>query len=94
LCCVSSVIRTPVSIKKEFKKKVSEKKIQRKEKRKNRKSRTRRKGLYCGLLTEKFSLHIRILGDLDTSNIISFEHIKSLDFQYRSLSCLATYSST
>ena len=71
-----------------------EKKIQRKEKRKNRKSRRRGKGLYCGLLTEKFSLHIQILGDLYTSNIIPFEHIKPLDFQYCSLPCLATYSST
>jgi hypothetical protein len=90
LCCVSFVIRTPVSIKKEFKK--NQKKIQRKEKRKNRK--VEEEGLYCGLLTEKFSLHIQILGDLYTSNTILFEHIKSLDFQYRSLPCLATYSST
>jgi len=85
-------IRTPVSIKKYFKnqKKRSSKKRKEKEQKKNK----RGKGLYCGLLTEKFSLRIQILGDLYTSNIISFEHIKSLDFQYRSLPCLATYSST
>jgi hypothetical protein len=79
LCCVSFVIRTPVSIKKRVQKK-SEKKIRERKEKEQKKSIRRRKGLYCGLLTEKFSLHIQILGDLYTSNIISFEHIKSLDF--------------
>jgi len=93
LCCVSFVIRTSVSIKKEFKK--IEKKIKlEKRKVKKQKRKRRGKGLYCGLVTENFSLHIQILGDLYTSNVISFEHIKPLDFQYRSLPCSATYSST
>jgi len=76
LCCVSFVIRTPVSIKKEIKKV----KNQRREKRKNKKIEEEEKGLYCGLPTEKFSLHIQILGDLYTSNNTSCEHIKPLDF--------------
>jgi len=68
---------TPVSVQKI-------EKNQRKENKKKRKMQKRRKrrgkGLYCGLLTEKISLHIQILGDLYTSNIISFEYIKPLDF--------------
>jgi len=56
MCCVSFVIRTPVSIKKEFKK--SMKKIREKKRERTKNSRRRGKGLYCGLLTEKFSLHI------------------------------------
>ena len=82
MCHVLFVILTPVSIKKE--KKIREKKVQKKEKKKKRKiqkiSKRRGKGLNCGLLMEKISLHIQILGDLYTSNIICFEHIKSLDF--------------
>jgi len=92
LCCVLFVIRTPISIKKRVQKKIKKKSEKRKEK--EQKSRRRGKGMYCGLLTGKFSLHIQILVDFYNSNIISFEHIKPLDFQYRSLPCLATYSST
>jgi len=79
-------------IKKEIKKSVKKNSEKRKEK-EQKKNRRRGKGLYCGLLTEN-SVHIQILGDLYISNIISFEHIKPLGFQYRSLPCLATYSST
>jgi len=89
---VFHLLYAPLLVKKELKK-VKEKN-QRKEKRKNKKSRRRGKGLYCGLLSGKISLHIQILVDLYNSNIISFEYIKPLDFQYRSLPCLATYSST
>jgi len=81
LCCVSFVILTPVSIKKKSSKKIRSKKNSEKRKEKKKQNSGRRgKGLYSGLLTEKFSLHIQILGDLYTSKIISFEHIKPLDF--------------
>jgi len=82
---VSFVIRTSVSIKKEFKK-IRNKKFQRKEKRKNRKVKEEEKGLYCGLLTENSVYLFRFLGIYipatlyisSTSNHLIFSTVVSL----------------
>jgi len=75
------VIRTPVSVKK----------IQKKEKKEERKIKKREvkrfesRGYAAGCITANFSLHIQVGGNLHSSNFISFEHIKPLGLQYRSL---------
>jgi len=92
LSCVPFVIRTPVSIKKEFKK-IRNNKFREKKRERNRKVKEEEQG-YIAVCTLKIQFSHQILGDLYTSNIMSCEHIKPLDFQYRSLPCLATYSST
>jgi len=70
------------------------KKIREKKSERTKKVKEEERGCIAVCSLKKFSLHIQILGDLYISNIISFEHIKPLGFQYRSLPCLATYSST
>ena len=43
------------------------------------------RGCVAGCIITNFNLHIQVGGNLHSSNFISFEHIKPLGLQYRSL---------
>ena len=91
---ISFVISTPVSV---IKKKEESKKRRRKEYSKKKRESTSEKILknfVLRLVAEIFSFHIQVGGNLDSSNFFFLSTSFSLDWQYRSPPCSATYSST
>jgi len=77
----SFVIRTRISIKKSGKKREERRKKDSKKEVKRIESR----GYVAGCIIANFRLYFQVGGNLYSSNFISFEHIKPLGLQYRSL---------
>ena len=81
-CVVFHLLSIPLLVKKSKKR---EKKEERNIQKKREVKRIEGRGCVAGCIIANFSLHIQVCGNLHSSNFISFEHMKPLGLQYRSL---------